>query len=232
MTDEPNIAVTGAHIVPSSKVPAISNTFNLNQDGSGTNIGVAQNVEHNTYQIYMPTQSIYGYGNSPQYQQPFVANTEYFNLIVIAGELYRNPYIMLDLDRVLTKKYGTSEVIHNRLAKLTKEAIDEIKTYPTIFAGENYRYCQPDTLSQGPQLAFYGFIQDVRLLENRKVKIYYQLIPMCNIPQDLLNGMLNELDIKGSYKINELDKTHWSIKHINLIEELKLKGISLFAPTL
>ena len=51
MTDEPNIAVTGAHIVPSSKVPAISNTFNLNQDGSGTNIGVAQNVEHNTYHI-------------------------------------------------------------------------------------------------------------------------------------------------------------------------------------
>lgn len=232
MTDEPNIAVTGAHIVPSSKVPAISNTFNLNQDGSGTNIGVAQNVEHNTYQIYMPTQSIYGYGNSPQYQQPFVANTEFFNLIVIAGELYRNSYVMLDLDRVLTQKYGTSEAIHSRLARLTKEAISEIKTYPTIFAGENYRYCQPDILPSEPQLAYYGFIQDIHLLENRKIKIYYQLIPMCSIPQELLNRMLDVLDIKGNYKINELDKTHWSIKHVNLIEEMKLKGISLFAPTL
>ena len=232
MRDETKIAVPNAQIVPNEEVTSVNNTFNLTQDGSGTNIGVAQKVEQNNYQIYMPMQGNYGYGNVPQYQQPFVANTEYFNLIVIAGELYRNPYVMLDLDRVLTKNYGTSEAIHNRLAPLTEEAMVEIKTYPTIFAAENYRYCQPEIPPQGPQLAYYGFIQDIRLLENRKVKIYYQLIPMCNIPQELLNGMLDELDIKGSCKLNELDKTHWSIKHINLIEEMKLKGISLFAPTL
>ncbi len=55
---------------------------------------------------------------------------------------------------------------------------------------------------------------------------------MCDIPQDLLNQMLTELDIQGNNKINELDKTHWSVKNVNLIEEMKLKRISLFIPTI
>lgn len=55
---------------------------------------------------------------------------------------------------------------------------------------------------------------------------------MCSIPQDLLNTMVSELDLQGNEKVNELDRTHWSIKNVNIVEELKLKGISLLIPSI
>jgi len=228
MREDTKIALT----TPQTSVPAVSNTYQLDQKGDGTNIGIAQNVDLSTIQIYMPIQNGMGNAVNPVYRQPLTINTNYYSLFVIAHEKYKQPYVLLDLSRALTTTYGTNETIHNRLASFSAEAITEIKTYPAVFAGENYRYCQPDEPAPGPQHAFYGFVTDVKIQDNGKVRVYYQLMPMCSIPQDLLNSMIQELDIRGNYKINELDKTHWSIKNINLIEEMKLKGISLFVPTL
>lgn len=220
MRDDTKIALTTPS-APQTPAPTVNNTYQLDQKGDGTNIGVAQNVDLSTVQIYMPVQGNPGYGANSAYQQPFTANTNYYSLFVIANEKYNQPYILLDLDRALITAYGTNEVIHNRLASFSEEAIQEIKTYPAVFAGENYRYCHPDEPNPGPQYAFYGFVTDVKVQDNGKVRVYYQIMPMCSIPQDLLNAM-----------IQELDKTHWSIKNINLIEEMRLKGISLFAPTI
>lgn len=231
MRDDTKIALTTPS-APQTPAPTVNNTYQLDQKGDGTNIGVAQNVDLSTVQIYMPVQGNPGYGANSAYQQPFTVNTNYYSLFVIANEKYNQPYILLDLDRALITAYGTNEVIHNRLASFSEEAIQEIKTYPAVFAGENYRYCQPDEPNPGPQYAFYGFVTDVKVQDNGKVRVYYQIMPMCSIPQDLLNAMIQELDIRGNYKVNELDKTHWSIKNINLIEEMRLKGISLFAPTI
>ena len=58
MSDETKIAVPNAQIVPNEEVTSVNNTFNLTQDGSGTNIGVAQKVEQNNYQIYMLCKAI------------------------------------------------------------------------------------------------------------------------------------------------------------------------------
>lgn len=231
MKDDTKIALTHP-AAPQTSVSAVNNTYQLDQKGDGTNIGVAQNVDMSTVQIYMPIQNRNGYGANPTYQQPFTVNTNYYSLFVIANERYNQPYVLLDLDRVLTTAYGTDDNIHNRLASFSEDAIREIKTYPAIFAGENYRYCKPDEPNPEPQYAFYGFVTDIKVQNNGKVRVYFQIIPMITIPQDLLNEMIQELDLLGNSKINELDKTHWAIKNVNLIEEMKLKGIGLFAPTI
>lgn len=231
MSDELKIATQGTPAVADgSTSPAAPNTYNFNQSGEGTNIGVAQNVSSNTINLILPATN--GYGTTqPEAMLRQKINMDYYSLFVINGESYSNPYFTVDTSRALTVKYGTTQHIHERLAEFDDTAIAELKSYPAVFATENYRY-SPPLVPTGEQYAFFGFVTDVKPLQNGKIKVFFQRIPMCNIPQNLLNQMLTELDIQGNNKINELDKTHWSVKNVNLIEEMKLKGISLFIPTI
>lgn len=206
------------------------NTYTFNQPGNGTNIGIAQNVSNCTYNIYIPT-SNNAIGIMPQQSNKMTLNLDYFNLFVINQEKYENQYFMVDVKRALTVAEGTSQKIHDRLAVFSDEAISEIITYPAIFASENYRYSPPEIPTNEPQMAYYGIITNIKQMNNGKLKIFYAKFP-CSIPQALLNQMIVELDINGSAKINELDRTHWAIKNVNLIDEMRAKGISLFVPSI
>lgn len=152
---------------------------------------------------------------------------EYFNLFVILGEKYDKPYFIVDVKRALTVVEETAKSIHDKLASFSEKAKAEIMSYPCIFANENYRYSPQETPPSGPQMVQYGFITKIQQLHNGDLKIYFQSLTMCPIPQDLLNTMGSELDLQGNEKVNELDRTHWSIKNVNIVEELKLKGVSL-----
>lgn len=224
MSNELDVAVDGG------KLPAKGNTFSFNQAGAGTNIGVAQNVDNSTINIYLP-----GGNNAPQPGGTYTRRTincDYYNLFVILGETFSSPYFMVDVTRALTVREGTSQRIHDRLSVFDDAAKDEIMSYPAIFATENYRYSPPEFPTDGPQMAFYGFITGIRQMHDGSLKIYFQKLDMCPIPQDLLNQMLAELDLWGKNSLNELDRTHWAIKNVNLIEEMKLKGISLLVPSI
>ncbi|MHB1153720.1 MAG: hypothetical protein ACYC00_15565, partial [Eubacteriales bacterium] len=100
--------------------------------------------------------------------------------------------------------------------------IEFIKTLPTIFASENTRYGRSDDTQQ----AFFGMVTDVRVQDNG-VKIYYQTLNA--IPQKRLNELTNELAIVNR-PFNELDRTHWTIKRVDLVEELRDAGITVYAP--
>lgn len=69
---------------------------------------------------------------------------------------------------------------------------------------------------------------DIKVQDNG-VKIYFR--PLNFIPQQRLNDLAFELGIRGTTAFNELNRTHWLIKRINLIEVLKDAGISVLAPT-
>ena len=64
----------------------------------------------------------------------------------------------------------------------------------------------------------YGFVSDIKIYDN-DVKIYF-----CgyrnDIPQSAINVLLDELGLVGNAKYNELNRTHWSIKRVDLIQEL------------
>lgn len=224
MNNDLDIAKTESTL-PSEK----PNTYKFEQSGQGTNIGLAQNVHNTTVNIMLPTSN--NMIGAPTYIQKTI-NMEYFNLFVILGEQYDKPYFVVDVKRALTVVEGTAKSIHDKLASFSEEAKAEIMSYPCIFANENYRYSPPETPPSGPQMAQYGFITKIQQLHNGDLKIYFQSLTMCPIPQDLLNTMVSELDLQGNEKVNELDRTHWSIKNVNIVEELKLKGISLLIPSI
>ena len=57
------------------------------------------------------------------------------------------------------------------------------------------------------------------------IKIYYTVITA--IPQQILNEQCFELGIGGARSFNELNRTHWALKQINLIEALQKAGVQI-----
>lgn len=147
-------------------------------------------------------------------------NLEYYNLIIVAGdELDGTGHVMVDKDRAITE--STSEELKKLYATLTPEAIEIIKTFPAIIATENHEHGKTDD----NHFADYGIITDVKVQDNG-IQVYYQLLN--KIPQQKLNELLFELGIQGNSTFNELDRMHWAIKKINMVEVLGKNDIPLF----
>lgn len=150
-------------------------------------------------------------------------SSEYYNLFVVGDEPFNEGFFLIDKDRALTVSEGVSADISEQFASLSPETQAAIKTFPSIFASENHQYGHTDEA----QLAVFGVVTDIRIQENG-IKIYYQRF--CTLPQQRLNEIMLRLAIRGSSSFNELNRTHWTIKRINLIEELRAAGISVLAP--
>lgn len=146
-------------------------------------------------------------------------NTDFYHLFVISGERYEDTYFLVPKDRALTE--NTNEELKSRYATLRPEAIEELKRYPAIFADENHSYGKTDN----EQDAYLGFLQDVKIQDNG-IKIYYTIITA--IPQQILNDQCFEFGICGARSFNELNRTHWALKQINLIESLQKADIRVF----
>lgn len=156
-----------------------------------------------------------------QYQMPMITGVfyvpptvdrEYYNLFVLGIEEFDKPYIKVPRERVLNQCM-TKETMA-MFDALTPEMITRIKTLPSLFLAENRQYGHPDD----DQRVIYGFVSDVKIYDN-DVKIYF-----CgyknDIPQKVINDLLEELGISGNSSFNELNRTHWSIKRSDLIQEL------------
>ena len=171
-----------------------------------------------TANVFLPASNgmVYNAGNA--------INTEFYNLFVVGDESFNESFFLIGKDRVLTTTEGVAPEISAQFATLTPEAIKAIKTFPSLFVSENRHYGRTDT----DHLALFGIVTDIRIQENG-IKIYFQRF--CSIPQQRLNDIMFNLAIKGKPSYNELNRTHWAIKRINLIEELRAAGISVFAPT-
>lgn len=162
--------------------------------------------------------------NGAVYDAATKISTEYYNLFVVGDEAFNENFFLIEKDRALTTAEGVAEDVSAQFASLAPEAQATIKTFPSIFASENHQYGRTDDA----HLALFGVVTDIRIQENG-IKIYFQRF--CTIPQQRLNEMMLNLAIKGSLSFNELNRTHWTIKRINLIEELRAAGISVLAPT-
>lgn len=151
-------------------------------------------------------------------------NKDYYNLFVMGGETFTAfscGHFIVQKDRALTE--SVSPDIEKAVNSLHADAIELIKTLPTIFASENTRYGRSDETQQ----AFFGMVTSVRVQDNG-IKIGYQTLNA--ISQKRLNELMRELAIEGRLTFNELDRTHWTIKRVNLVEELRDAGITVYAP--
>lgn len=162
--------------------------------------------------------------NGSVYNAANPINTEYYNLFVVGGEVFDESFFLVAKDRALTVAEGVAPEISAQFAALTSEAIATIKTFPSLFTSENRHYGRTDA----DHLALFGVVTDIRTQENG-IKVYFQ--KFCSVPQQKLNEIAFNLAIKGSSSFNELNRTHWAIKKIDLIEELRAAGVSVLVPT-
>jgi len=152
----------------------------------------------------------------------FTLNTDYYNLFVIGTETFSDGHFIVRKDRALTESMTPENKA--QFSALTDEAIARIRTFPSIFASENHYYGKTDDDHQ----AIFGIVKEVRIQDNG-IKIHFQ--SLWPIQQQRLNEIIFQLAIGGTTSFNELDRTHWAIKRVNLIEELRAAGISVLAPT-
>ena len=109
---------------------------------------------------------------------------------------------------------NNSDIV-NKFADLTHEAIEQIKTFPSLFMYENTEYGGRTALDQE---AYFGFVTDLRVQENGLIKVRFRCVAKIN--QQQINDIARLLDIHEGSGIMELNQTHWTIKHVDLIEEL------------
>lgn len=191
--------------------------------------GQTQIVQHGNDSVAIPN---YGTINMTIQQQyaampffggnfyvPVKVNREYYNIFVIGEEKFDRPYFKVPRDRALTQLMSNETI--ERFASLTQENKDEIKTMPSLFMAENRKYGNADD----NQMVIYGFVSDFKIYE-KDVKIYYYGYKI-DIPQQRLNELLEELQLVGNNKFNEMNRTHWSIKRCDLIEELLEAGVQI-----
>ena len=136
---------------------------------------------------------------------------EYYNLFVISkSNAYLGGKFIMSPDRILTE-YISGEV-KELFSSLNEAAISQIKAFPALFVNEN-------NLGENPnQEAFFGLVTDVKVRDNG-VNIYFQ--KLAAIPQKTLIENSNALAIDKM----EFSRTHWTIKKLNLREELTEVGL-------
>lgn len=149
-------------------------------------------------------------------------NMDYYNLFVVGNETFRDGHFAVPKDRALTESMSPES--KEQFSALSEEAVSQIKTFPSLFASENRSYGKTDDAHQ----AYFGLVTDVKKQDNG-IKIHFCLLS--TVPQQRLNEITAQIALQGASWFNELDRTHWAIKKLNLIEELKAAGISVLAPT-
>ena len=211
----------------------VASSCNLPQKSQPTPVELTQTGDNNTQIAYVQNYDgtsvtnviVTGQqlGGTPASTQGAL-NRDYYNLFVMGGETFMafsSGHFTVQKDRALTE--NVSPDIKKDISTLHTEAIGFIKTLPAIFASENIRYGRSDDTQQ----AFFGMVTEVRVQDNG-IKIYYQTLNA--ISQKRLNELICELSIEGRPTFNELDRTHWTIKRVNLVEELRDAGITVYAP--
>lgn len=196
-------------------VPVDAKTAEITISGDNNNfVAHAEKVENNISIMLSDPRSRRG-ENSTR----VTLNTDFYHLFVIADEEFVDTYFSVPKDRALTE--STNDELKRKYATLSSEAIEELKRYPAIFAGENHSYGKTDD----EQNAYLGFITDIKIQDNG-IKIYYRIFTA--ISQQMLNEQGFEFGICGAKSFNELNRTHWALKQINLKEALQKAGIQIF----
>jgi len=194
----------------------------LRQDGNNnTQIAQVEHFHSQTTNVIIAGQAQQG-GTAAQ----GALNTQYYNLFVLGVEEFRpfsSGFVMVEKGRALTE--CVSSDIKDAISVLSDEAIAFLKTLPTIFAAENEGSTYGK--SNDTQQAYFGFVTGINV-QNRGIKVDYQILNP--IPQKSLNEMIIELDIEGTNKFNEFDRTHWTVKHVPLVKLLRDKGFQIYAP--
>ena len=147
-------------------------------------------------------------------------SSDYYNLIVYGGEPWfdaETKHITMPMDRAIAEDFYVGHEIKARYSQFTQEAISELKTFPCIFAYENFRgkWTKPD------HEAAVGQLTRIKKRSNG-VEVYFRTL--FHVKQQRINELSGILGIISL----ELSRTHWTVKEIDLIEVLQDNGMLRF----
>ena len=145
--------------------------------------------------------------------QQTTLSSQYFNLIV-GYNPFEKDHILIDKTRALTEYM--SEDIREKFSGWTDAKIEEIKKLPAIITMER------NTADGDKQQGVLAFITDIREQKNG-INIHFQRY--YPVPMNVLQGHFHELGMSSEW---ELNRTHWTIKDINLLEVLQDAGLQFF----
>lgn len=218
MSDDTQIAKMGQSL-PKTNQPQQPIQANLNQYGNeSTQIAYVQHYDATTNQTVLIMQ-----GTQPAsgtvIGQGVTFNYDCFNFFVLGTEQYDGATFMVPKNRALTE--STSDEMKAQCAALTPEAIEIVKTFPALFCSENHYFTKTDP----DHMAYYGYVTDIKVQDNG-IKIYFTKLN--TLPQQVLIDLAADLCIGGAKVYNELSRTHWAIKRVNLVEVLEKAGYRVF----
>ena len=200
-------------IVPTTDISTVQSPFVQRGDD---NIMIANHVTVNlTVNQQMPVMPNFG----SNFYVPATIDREYYNLFVLGVEEFDRPYFKVDRTRSLSEYM--SEETKKEFAALAPEMRARIKTLPSLFMS----FYRPHGRADDDQFVIYGFVSDIKIYES-DLKIYYCGYRM-DIPQQRINDLHEELEIPANKGYSELNRTHWAIKRVDLIQELIEAGIQI-----
>ena len=210
-------------LIKSCDLPLTVNKYDINQNAHKIyNVDHAENISQNqfvTHNHYFCNESIGIYPPSSDCG----TNPDYYNLIVIPQhERLQLGLGIISINKNRTFTESIDPILKNEFFCLSKESLEKIKTFPAIFATENKYQGYTDEA----HMAYYGLITNIHL-KSETIEISYIIYNV--IPQQKLNEMVDELDIKKANEHNEFNRTHWTIKRKNIISALRKAGFKILS---
>lgn len=148
-------------------------------------------------------------------------NRDYYNLFVWGADLeieHLAPF-KVDSDKALTEFMDAA--VKEMFSTLADDLIVQtVLSLPCLFANEN-KYAGR---AEANQTVGFGYIKQIKV-RRTGVMIYPHV--MYRLPQQKINEASFELDLYGHPSYNEFNRSHWSIKKIDLIAELVDMGFPL-----
>lgn len=185
---------------------------------NGTQIGHADMVKAEIHVNLMGSMQPDGTINRTSRQ----LSHEYYSLFVLGGSESFNTLegsFVVRNDRVLESPY-TDKAIRDTFIYMTDADRETIMSYPALFMTENHNYGRTDE----SQMAYWGRVTGISP-HGQDTKVKYQLYR--NIPQQIINGLSERLCLLVANCFNELNRTHWAIKRVDLLEELSEAHIDI-----
>ena len=191
-------------------------------------VGGSANIERiDTFNAHIDTvQNNYWFGNNGMPQSngmpggcmPPRMNLDYYNLFVIGSEAFS-----LDGTFQIQKELALQDTEGSIFAELTSlgtAELEKIRSYPTIVATPNRCYGKAEVF----HIASYGFINAIRVNDTT---IQFGFTKMHEVPQQLLIDRAACFGIGKASSFCELDRIHWAVKRLNVVDALRNNEIQI-----
>lgn len=140
---------------------------------------------------------------------------DYYNLVV-GSSIIDSVFVKVDKKRAINGFY-TEDELRDKYASLSLDAIKEIQRFPILVVPEAAGYYGK---ASDDQSGYVGIIEKIRK-DSCEIVLKCKFEETKAIPLKKISEIAFYLDIKSmDVAITELNRSHWAIKPVNLIEEL------------